>query len=104
MSDTLYMGAYTDGRTTSGQYRYEGGTRLSTGEGTAPALQDEERRVIDWLGSDEARFFEGLWVALQDDHTVVGAAASPRDLRAELISRADVTVVYVIPEGTVLGG
>lgn len=109
-------GSYRQGRFSAGKAQI---TRASTGgtwkiEGTTAAGEPRttplRRRpaapqgLVDWLNSDEARRFEGKWVALGDDWTVRAAAASPGDLPAAAAEAGENTIVFVTPTDMVITG
>jgi hypothetical protein len=65
-----------------------------------PQFKPEPAGLVEWLGTPEARQYEGQWVLLNDDFGVIDNDHSPtvllqrnRDIRTPL-------VVFVDPPGT----
>lgn len=60
--------------------------------------------VTRWMESDEARPYQGRWVAVDDSGTVLAAEDSPSDIPVDIARTKGVTVLYIIPDGISLAG
>lgn len=62
-----------------------------------PQPESEPTGLIEWLGTQEARQFEGQWVLLSDDFEVIDHAHSPTDLLQRNPDLRTPMVVFVDP-------
>jgi hypothetical protein len=63
-------------------------------------FEAEPTGLIEWLGTREARQYEGQWVLLSDDFEVIDHAHSPTDLLKRHPDLRTPMVVFVDPPGT----
>jgi hypothetical protein len=66
---------------------------------TVPRFNAEPSGLVEWLGTRQARQYEGQWVLLRDDFGVIDHAHSPTDLLRRHPDPRTPMVVFVDPAG-----
>jgi hypothetical protein len=63
-------------------------------------FESEPSGLVEWLGTREARQYEGQWVLLSDDFEVIDHAHSPTDLLRRHNDLRTPMIVFVDPPDT----
>ena len=85
--------------TTSPRYSPSSGTPQQGQSAALPQFESEPTGLIEWLGTQEARQYEGQWVLLSDDFEVIDHAHSPTDLLKRNPNLRTPLIVFVDPPG-----
>lgn len=74
-------------------------------EGQLDLPDESSQWALEWLSSDNAKEYEGLWVALGPGKQVFASGPSPSALRKAVDEHGDSVILYVIPEhAQIIGG
>lgn len=87
-------------RTTMQPFTQASATSRREHTSALPQFEPEPTGLIEWLGTREARQFEGQWVLLSDDFEVIDHAHSPTDLLKRNPNPRTPLVVFVDPPDT----
>lgn len=81
-------------------FGHASGTPQQERASVLPRFEAEPTGLIEWLGTREARQYEGQWVLLGDDFGVIDHAHSPTDLLKRHPDLRTPMVVFVDPPDT----
>jgi len=81
-------------------FGHASGTPQQERASVLPRFEAEPAGLIEWLGTQEARQYEGQWVLLRDDFGVIDHAHSPTDLLRRHPDFRTPMVVFVDPPDT----
>lgn len=91
------FGTLGSSRTTMQPVRRVSGTPQRERVSALPQIESEPAGLIEWLGTPEARQYEGQWVLLSDDFGVIDHAHSPTDLLRRHPNLRTPLVVFIDP-------